>query len=114
MLSTSFFTSDGGVGTKRTPYSVRCTPYASLENPRKIYVKVKNLKIRLIVPINLIFSKTVSSLFALKNINNYLRIRQTETGKFDPWCLFFSGILGEESTEYGVRSTEYAIFRGVK
>lgn len=47
---------------------VSCVTIHTLE---KRYMQVKKIKISLEVPSNLIFSKTVSSLFALKSINNY-------------------------------------------
>lgn len=45
----------------------------------KVYQVPQKPKIRFIVPINLIFPKTVSSLFLINILNNLLRVRQTET-----------------------------------
>ena len=104
MLHNSIF----DVGTcgleKRTPYSVLRTPYSACENIKIVYMPEKKSKIRFEVPSNLIFSKTVSSLFAFLSLNNYLKKMETKTPKFYPVYSFFSRMW-----KNGVRSTEYGV-----
>lgn len=47
----------------------------------KVYQVIQNLKIRIKVPLILIFSKTVRSVFVINYLNNFLRVRQTENRK---------------------------------
>lgn len=104
MLHPSFFESImwSFKNVLRTPYS--STPYSAYDFCRKVYTPSKNVKIRFIVPINLIFSKTVSSLFELNIINTYSKFWKTETANFTPSYLFFL-----KFWENGVRSTEYGV-----
>jgi hypothetical protein len=94
-----------------TEYCVLSTEYFHTR-PVEVYMGVKNVKIRYKVPLFLIFSKTVSSLFVVKSINNFLRGKEkNEDGKYP--CVFFLGTNGKIlSTQYSVLSTPFFKMRG--
>ena len=92
-------------------YGVRSTEYFHI-NPVEVYMGVQNVKIRHKVPLYLIFSKTVSSLFVVKSINNFLRGKEkNEDGKYP--CVFFLGTKGKIlRTPYSVLRTPFFKMRG--
>lgn len=106
MLNPTLF--DAVRGTLRIcmSYVVCHMSYVSYEIPDKVYMTVKKTKNNLEVPSNLIFTKTVSSLFVFKNINNYLRKLALKKSFFD--CFFSFSLENVRSirhTTYDIRHT---------
>lgn len=94
-------------------FSKLSNEYCTLSNEytgpelEKVYTTVEKVKISIKVPLILIFSKTVSSLFLINVLNNYLRIWQTEIGKKFSNILFFGVWSRLLSTQYSVLSTHF-------
>ena len=78
----------------------------------RVYILAQNLKIRFIVPINMIFSKTVSSLFLINILNNLLRIRQTERREKSPQYRLFGKRVSIPTTDYRLLNTDFENLRG--
>ena len=106
MLHHSFFDAADRDSEKGTPYSVLCTPYSTSVYLEKVYTRVKKAKISLEVSSNLIFPKTVSSIFRINSLNSYLRFVCNYLAKFYPLYSFFLKI-----QDNGVRSTEYIFYQ---
>lgn len=79
---------------------------------KKVYQVAQNLKIRFIVPINLIFSKTVSSLFLINSLNNFVRFWQTEIVKKNPVVRPIRILVSIPTTDYRLPITDFENFRG--
>lgn len=104
MLHYPFF--DVVRGTLRNRVScVVCSVYYTLpQNHEKVYTPDKKIKNSFEVPSNLIFSKTVSSLFAVLDINNYRRKQRTESRVFGGGFHFFS-----ENGKNTLHTTHYTL-----
>ena len=110
MLNSSFFDCLHIAFEKCMSYVVCHMSYVTTLILEKRYKQVKKIKISFDVPSNQIFSKTVSSLFALKSINNYSN-KMSRKSVFSGVSSFFflkSGV-DIRHTTYDIRHTTYDI-----
>lgn len=91
MLNPTLFDAVRGTLRNRVSCVVCSVYYTRYANHEKVYTLLQKTKNSLEVPSNLIFTKTVSSLFVFKNINNYLRKKEVDFAVLRPLLSFFSG-----------------------
>ena len=113
MLNRSIFDVVKGAFPKRVLCVVCSVYYTRITNREKRYNPDKKIKNSEEVPSSLIFSKTDSSLLALKNINNYLRKTRMKFWFFGGGLSFF--LENGKNTLHTTHYTLHTIFRnGVK
>lgn len=77
----------------------------------KVYQVIQNLKIRIKVPLILIFSKTVRSVFVINYLNNFLRVRQTENRKKNSEVRRIGKGVSIPTTDYRLPTTDFENLR---
>ena len=109
MLHYPFFDAECSVLKKCMSYVVCRMSYVTSDTLEKTYMPGKKIKNSFEVPSNLIFSKTVSSLFAVLDINNYRKKQRTESRVFGGCCHFFSK--NDKSIRHTTYDIRHTIFR---